>query len=55
MDVSDIARTVLAIEVALHYPTSSFIMAGNAFTKFGDEGIKSQDFRIAIDGIDQVN
>jgi hypothetical protein len=54
MDFNDIARPILAVEVMLHYLTCGLIMAGNTFSKLGDERIEGQDLRITVDGAHQV-
>jgi hypothetical protein len=54
MNFNGIARAILAVEVMLHYSTCGLIMAGNTFPSLGNEWVKGQDLRIAVDGTYQV-
>ena len=53
MNVSDIARTLLAVKVVLSYPTCHFVMTSNTSSKLGNEWIEGQSFRVAIDSADK--
>ena len=55
MNLGNIAWTVFAVQIVLHYSTGGFIVAGDAFPKLGDERIEGQYSRVAVDSIHQIN
>ena len=54
VDLSDITRTVLAVQIVLYYSTCDFIMAGDAFSELSNKGIEGQSFRVAVDSVHQI-
>ena len=53
MNVNNIARTILAVQIMLHSLTGSFIMARHTFSQLGDERVKCYLFRVSIDSVDE--
>ena len=54
MNIDDIARTMLAIEIMLDYSTSFFIMTCDTFSKHSDERVERYLLGVTVDGVDQV-
>ena len=54
MNIDDIARTMLAVEIMLDYSTSFFIMTCDAFSKHSNERVERYLLGVTVDGVDQV-
>lgn len=51
MDLGDVARAILSVQIHLNDPTGGVVMAGNAFAQLSNEGIEGQHLGATIDRV----